>query len=188
MKKLILCLAACTLLMGACGTRGAEPDKITTEQKNEAQIKITVPSVYLKEDGLVDEWDPTMYTGVEVKEEETIYYMSKEQQKELITDSKSNLNAMVEQVEKSSKYEAVDEIVESNDFASIRLYVDAKKYEASDQDALFQTVGIPLIHYQLLNGKAADSFVIECEVYDAEETTIISVVNLPMDLSNGTLE
>lgn len=188
MKKLLLCIVACTLFISACGTRGAEPDKITTEQKNEAQIQITVPSMYLMEDGLVDEWDPTMYTGVEVKDDETVYYMSEEQQKELITDSKNNLKAMIEQVSKSSKYEAVDEIVESNDFASIRLYVDGKKYENSDRDVLFQTIGLPLVHYQLLKGEEADSFVIECEVYDAKETTIISVVNLPMDLSNGTLD
>lgn len=188
MKKIILTLLACMLVLGACGTRGAEPDKITTEQKNEAQIKITVPSPYLKENGLVDEWDSTMYTGVEVKDEETIYYMSKEQQQALIADSKNNLKAMIEQVSKSSKYEAVDEIVESNDFERVRLYVDSKLYEDSDKDALFQTVGIPLIHYQLLKGRDADSFVIECEVYDAVEQTIIGVVNLPMDLSNGTIE
>lgn len=188
MKKLLLSLVACTLVLGACGTRGAEPDKITTEQKNEAQIKITVPSTYLKEDGLVDEWDSTMYTGVEVKAEETIYYMSKEQQEALISDSRNNLKAMIEQVSKSSKYEAVDEIVESNDFSSIRLYVDSKLYKNSNRDVLFQTIGIPLIHYQLLQGADAESFAIECEVYGIEEEALVELINLPMDLSNGTLE
>lgn len=188
MKKLIILLAAFSLILGACGARGVEPNEVTKEQKEEAKVKIVVPSSYLPEDGLVEAWDNTLYTGVEVGETETVYYMTETQHESIIEDSKSTLDAMMTQVAKSSKYEAVKSMTQSNDFASIRLDVDKATYEKSDKDALFQTIGLPLIHYQLLKGEKVDAFVIECTVYDETADEMVAVVNLPMDLSNGTLE
>lgn len=188
MKKKVLAVVACALLLAACGARGAAPNEITVKEKKETKIHITVPSSYVKEDGLVDEWDNSLYTGVEVEEGETIYYMTEEQQQDLIDDSKNNLAAMIEQVEKSSKYEAVESIEQSNDFSRLRVNVDKQTYESSDKEALFQTLGLPLIHYQLLIGREIDTFAIECEVYDATSDEMLAVVNLPMDLSNGVLK
>lgn len=188
MRIKLAIVATCALLLAACGARGAAPNEVTEKEKEQTAVHITVPSSYVKEDGLVDEWDNSLYTGVEVEEGQTIYYMTEEQQKDLIEDSQNNLAAMLEQVEKSTKYEAVTSIEQSNDFHAIRVNVDKKSYIKSDKEVLFQTIGLPLIHYQLLNGQDADSFVIECEVYDASADEMIEVVNLPMDLSNGVLK
>lgn len=188
MKLKLAFAAACALFLVACGTRGVAPNEVTEKEKKQTSIHITVPSSYVKEDGLVDEWDNSLYTGVEVEEAQTIYYMTEKQQKDLIEDSQNNLAAMMKQVEKSTKYEAVKSIKQSNDFNAIRVNVEKESYVTSDKEALFQTIGLPLIHYQLLNGQHADSFVIECEVYDAATDEVIEVINLPMDLSNGVLK
>lgn len=188
MNKKLIVIAICSLLLAACGARGAAPNDITVKEKKETKIHITVPSSYVKEDGLVDEWDNSLYTGVEIEEDKTIYYMTEEQQQAIIEDSQKNLTAMMEQVAKSTKYKAIESIEQSNDFSNLRIYVNEKKYESSNKEEVFQTLGIPLIHYQLLNGNDADSFVIECEVYDTKKDEVIEVINLPMDLSNGVLK
>lgn len=188
MRKSLAVLTVFALMLGACGVQGNETKKEEVKEEVAAKKQVTIPSEYLTEEGIVEEWDSTQYTKSEVKDTETVYYMTEAQEKSLLNDTKKNLEVMIKQVADSKKYAAIQKIEQQNDFERLRLYVDKAKYENSDQDALFRTIGLPIIHYQLLKGVKPDALVIECEIWDAQKDEVISVVNLPMDLSNGVLK
>lgn len=189
MRKSLAVLTVFALMLGACGTKDQQAEgNVKEEEKVVISKTIKVPNEYVAENGLVEEWDPSIYEKSEVKDSETIFQMSDEQYKELVADSKKNLAAMLKQVSGSSKFEAVESIDQQSDYESIRVNVDGKAYAKSNQEALFQTIGLPLIHYHLLKGADADSIVIECQVWDVKKDELVGVVNLPMDLSNGTLK
>lgn len=189
MRKSLAVLTVCALMLGACGAKDQQAaGNVKEEEKVVISKTIKVPNEYVAENGLVEEWDPSIYEKSEVKDSETIFQMSDEQYKELVADSKKNLAAMMKQVSGSKKFEAVNSIEQQSDYERIRINVDKKAYLKSDKESLFQTIGLPLIHYHLLKGVPADSIVIECEIWDDKKEENIDVVILPMDLSNGELK
>lgn len=183
MKKLVIVLFSVGLLaLAGCGDKNASENI-----KEENTVTIFMPAEYLNADQKVDDWDPSLLSKKIEKEDGVDFQMTTSQYSQLKKDTKANLKAMFTQIEKSSKYEAVDSIDIKHEYDSIRLNVNKSLYKKMNREQLFQTMGLPIIHYVLLNKEKPDSFVIECEVFDTKTQEVIEVINLPMDLSNGVL-
>ncbi|GEK35035.1 hypothetical protein [Kurthia sibirica] len=186
-NRLVVLITAIILVLAGCGTKSSDQTSAAQKSVEEATIKIFMPTEYLNDANTVEEWDPTFISKKIVKADGVEFLMTSTQYEQLKKDTKANLKAMFMQIEKSSKFQAVQSIEVKNEYDSIRVNVDKKAYKKMNRDALFQTMGLPIIHYLILNNEQPDSFVIECEVFDANKEENIEVINLPMDLSNGVL-
>jgi len=202
MKKYLLAILAATSLLAACGEEDASKketeNNVATEEEanNESvnvdkgllNVEVTLPATFFEdmtEDEIVAGAKEEGYSDVKVNEDGTVtYQMSKSKHNEIMKEMEGNLVSAVEEIVKSGDYPSIKEISYSKNFEEYDLKVNREQFENSFDGfallGLYMTGGF----YQAFDGKVGDDIQITFNIIDNETNEKYDTIVYPEDLGS----